>query len=217
MQLISHRERRITMDTDEKSMITEGNWDKFLTLEGEELLIVTRKHPFTIILPIFFITFVMCLMILSAAILFTTLFPSPSLFITTVLLFISILLTFITKSIMDWHFHLYVLTNRKILEVWYAPLYAHVMNDILLDQVNCTQIDSRRNGFLNELIDMGDVVLTFDRPTHQEEFIFKDISKSYKSGVFLTRKLLDRSLHRPAAVQPIWFKSYSKEMHVAKG
>lgn len=205
------------MDTDEKSMITQGNWDKFLTLNGEELLLVKRKHPFTIFFPILLITFIICLMIFCSAILFTTLFPSPSLFITTVLLFISLLLTFITKSIMDWHFHLYILTSRKILEVWYAPLYSHVMNDVLLDQVNCTQIDFRRSGFLNELIDMGDVVLTFDRPTHQEEFVFGDISKSYKLGVFLTQKLLDRSSQRQNVnIQPIWFKSYNRDVSVAK-
>lgn len=118
---------------------------------------------------------------------------------------------------MDWYFHLYILTNRKILEVWYAPLYSHVMNDVLLDQVNCTQVDFRRSGFLNEMLDMGDVVLTFDRPTHQEEFIFKDVSKSYKLGVFLTRKLLDRGSQQQATkIQPIWFKSYSRGVDVAK-
>jgi hypothetical protein len=206
------------MDTDEKAMIAQGSWDKFLTLDGEQLLLVKRRHPFTIFFPILLITFIICAMILCSAILFTNLFPSPSLFLTTVLLFMSVLLTFITKSIMDWYFHLYILTSRKILEVWYAPLYSHVMNDVLLDQVNCTQIDFRRNGFLNELLDMGNVVLTFDRPTHQEEFVFRDVSKCYKLGVFLTRKLLDRSSqNRNANVQPIWFKSYNRGMGVAKG
>jgi membrane-associated HD superfamily phosphohydrolase len=204
------------MDNDERAMIAQGNWDKFLTLNGEQLLLVKRRHPFVVFFPILFITFIVCLMIFCAAILFTTFFPSPSLFITTVLLLISVLLTFITKSIMDWYFHLYILTSRKILEVWYAPLYSHVMNDVLLDQVNCTQVDFRRSGFLNELMDMGDVVLTFDRPTHQEEFIFKDVSKCYKLGVFLTRKLLDRSTERQNNVQPIWYKTYSRGVDVAK-
>jgi hypothetical protein len=206
------------MDTDERAMITQGSWDKFLTLDGEKLLLVKRRHAFVIFFPILLITFIICLLIFCSAIFFTNLFPSPSLFITTLLLFISILLTFITKSIMDWYFHLYILTSRKILEVWYAPLYSHVMNDVLLDQVNCTQIDFRRNGFLNELLDMGDVVLTFDRPTHQEEFVFKDVNKCYKLGVFLTRKLLDRSPQRQAAnLQPIYFKPYHRNIDIANG
>lgn len=206
------------MDKEEKDMITQGNWSKFLTLDGEQLLLVKRRHPFVIFFPILLITFITCALILVSALLFINLFPSPSLFITTVLLLISVLLTFITKSIMDWYFHLYILTSRKILEVWYAPLYAHVMNDVLLDQVNCTQVDFRRNGFLNELMDMGDVVLTFDRPTHQEEFVFKDVSKCYKLGVFLTRKLLDRASNRQNNnVQTIWFKSYNRGFGTARG
>lgn len=189
-------------------MITQGSWDKFLTLNGEKLLLVRRRHPFVIFFPIMLISFIIGTLILFSGILFLNFFPSIPLFITTVLLLVSVLLTFITKSIMDWYFHLYILTTRKILEVWYAPLYAHVMNDVLLDQVNCTQIDFRRNGFMNEMLDMGDIVLTFDRPTHQEEFVFKDINKCYKLGVFLTRKLLDRNPDNPNnAISPIWFKS----------
>jgi len=207
------------MDTDEQAMITQGSWDKFLTLNGEKLLLVKRRHPFVIFFPILVTTFIICLMIFISAFFFTSLFPSPSLFITTVLLLISVLLTFITKSIMDWYFHLYILTTRKILEVWYAPLYAHVMNDVLLDQVNCTQVDFRRNGFLNQILDMGDVVLTFDRPTHQEEFVFKDVNKCYKLGVFLTRKLLDRQPQQNGAssMQPIYYKSYPRSVDIARG
>ena len=33
-------------------MIIQGKWNKFLTLEGEELLLVKRKHPFILFLPI---------------------------------------------------------------------------------------------------------------------------------------------------------------------
>jgi hypothetical protein len=208
------------MDTEEQSMITQGNWDKFLTLTGEKLLLVKRRHPFVIFFPILISTFIITLMIFCSAIFFTNLFPSPSLFITTVLLFISVLLTIITKSIMDWYFHLYILTTRKVLEVWYAPLYAHVMNDVLLDQVNCTQVDFRRSGFLNQIMDMGDVVLTFDRPTRQEEFVFKDINKCYKLGVFLTRKLLDnRSEQQQGATktQTMYFKPYPRSVDVARG
>jgi hypothetical protein len=91
------------------------------------------------------------------------------------------------------------------------------MNDVLLDQVNCTQIDFRRNGFLNEIMDMGDVVLTFDRPTHQEEFVFKDVNRCYKLGVFLTRKLLDRNSGRQNTnLQPIFFKPYPKGVDLAR-
>ncbi len=77
----------------------------------------------------------------------------------------------------------------------------------MLDRVNCTEIDLRTNGFMNELMDMGDIAITFDRPTHQEEFILKDIQGSHELANFLTQQLLDgRQLD--ISPQTIWFKQH---------
>jgi membrane-associated HD superfamily phosphohydrolase len=195
----------------DKTMIAAGHWDNFLTLEDERLLLVKRRHPLVVILPILLIAVLAAIFISCAFLLFSLILPSIPLFIITLLLIASVFLTLVTKCIMDWYFHLYILTSRKMLEVWYTPLYSHVMNDVLLDRVNCTQIDFNRNGFIKEMFDMGDIVITFDRPTHQEEFILKDVEQCYKLGVFLTQKLLDQVNRNANMVQPIWFKEHRSQ------
>ncbi len=77
------------------------------------------------------------------------------------------------RSIIDWYFNVYVVTSRKIIEVSYSPLSSHTINQVLLDQVRCTEIDTKIEGILNDVLDIGNVVITFDRPTHQEEFAFE--------------------------------------------
>jgi hypothetical protein len=189
-------------------MITSGNWNIFLTLKDEHLLLVKRTHPFMVIMPILFIGALTLFFISTAFVFFHTFFLSPSLFFVTALLLVSIGISVITKVIVDWYFHMYILTNRKILELRYTPLTSYSVNDVMLDRVNCTEIDLRSNGFLNEMIDMGDIHITFDRPTHQEEFILKDIQGSHELTTYLTQQLLDG--RQPSmSPQTIWFKQHA--------
>ena len=108
---------------------------------------------------------------------------------------------------------MYIVTNRKILELKYTPLTSYTVNDIMLDQVNCTEIDLISKGFLNEIIDMGDISITFDRPTNQEEFIFKDIQGSHELTIYLTQQLMDggRQTGIIPQTQTIWFKQHTPE------
>ncbi len=195
-----------------ENMITHGNWENFLTLEGEELLLVKRRHPFVVAFPLFILVLLTTIFFAAAFLLFIVITFSVQLFIISTLLIISLISTFLTKCIVDWHFHFYLLTTRKMLEVWYTPLYSYVVNDVLLDSVNCTQIDFRRNGIVQEILDIGDIVITFDRPTHQDEFVLKDVQECYRLGRFLTQKLLDKSeFHRSNNVDTIWFKQREKK------
>ena len=190
-------------------MITTGDWNIFLTLQNEQLLLVRRRHPFVVILPIFFITCLTLFFIGCGYLIFQNYFVSSSLFFVTALLLISIAISLITKTIVDWYFHMYILTNRKILEMQYTPLTSYLVNDVMLDRVSCTEIDLRTHGFLNELIDMGDVLITFDRPTHQEEFILKDVQRSHALANYLTQQLMDGKRHNGQPIQPIWFKQHA--------
>ncbi|MGI8419143.1 MAG: hypothetical protein ACR2LN_00705 [Candidatus Levyibacteriota bacterium] len=192
------------------SMITNGDWKVFLILRDEKLLLVKRKHPFVVIVPIFIISCLTLFFIGCAYILFQGFFGSPSLFFVTLMLLVSVAISVITKSIVDWYFHMYILTNRKILELRYSPLTSYLVNDVMLDRVSCTEIDLQTNGFLNELIDMGDVLITFDRPTHQEEFILKDVQRSHALANFLTQQLMDGRQPIHATYEPIWFKQHAK-------
>jgi hypothetical protein len=188
----------------EKAMIVQGNWQRFLTLSGERLLLVNRKHVFVLLSPMLVTIFLLSLMIAIAYMLFIHFFFSLSFFFVTVLLLVSLGISAITKIIVDWYFHLYIITSRKILEVWYTPLSSLVVSDILLDRVNCTEIDVQTHGIVGEMIDIGDIVITFDRPTHREEFILKDILGCHRIGTFLTKRLLDQT--PTSTVQTIWWR-----------
>jgi len=193
-------------------MIIWGDWRSFLSLKGEELLLVKRKHPFVIIAPIFLTSAFILVSLITAMYVFVNLLSSFPLFIATSILLLSIAMSIIAKTIIDWYFHLYILTNRKLVEVWYTPLASHAINGILLDQVNCTEIDVKTTGFFNEILGIGDINISFDRPTHQEEFILSNIQHSHELGVFLTQRLMDKHLSQRQIYgknnnqQTIWLK-----------
>ncbi len=192
----------------DKSRIATGDWKTFLTLRDENLLLVVRKHPYVVIFPILFLLILAVFFIGSAYFFFDRIFSSFSLFIVSSLIVISFSIGIIAKLIIDWYFHIYLLTNRKILEFRYTPLTSYVVNDVMLDRVYCTEIDFQTNGFVEDLIDLGDIIITFDRPTHQEEFIMKDIQACHEVGNFLTQQLLDGN-PKNDSFNPIWFSGHS--------
>lgn len=187
----------------DKNMIATGDWKTFLNLKDEKLLLVIRTHPFSVIFPIILLTFMSGLFCWGFYVIFLQFFASFPNFILTFLLIISGTIAIVTKIIIDWFFHVYILTNRKILEFRYTPLMSYVVNDVMLDRVFCTEIDLHTQGWMHDILDMGDIILTFDRPTHQEEFVLKDIIGSNKIGNFLTKELLDRNPTMP--ITPMWF------------
>lgn len=197
----------------QNGMITSGNWNIFLTLKGEELLLVKRRHPFVVLAPIVVICCLTIFFISSAFVLFRDIFSSTSLFFVTSLLMISVAISLCTKTIVDWYFHMYILTNRKILELRYTPLTSYIVNDVMLDRVNCTEVDLMSNGFFNELIDMGDICITFDRPTRREEFVLKDIQGSHELATYLTQQLLDGGVSQSTKIlqqqNTIWFRQHN--------
>jgi len=184
-------------------MIATGDWKTFVTLKGEKLLLVVRRHPFVVIVPIIVLILLTSLFIASSFIIFQNYFSSTSLFVATSLLLLSVCLGIITKIIIDWYFHVYIMTTRKILEVQYTPLTSYTVNDVMLDRVFCTEVDFQTNGWIHDLIDMGDIIITFDRPTHREEFVLKDIVSCHKISNFLTQQLMDGNTKE--LMSPIWY------------
>ena len=149
---------------------------KFITLPGEQLILAQRKHWYSFVFPILTLSFISIASI-SGLIILSFIFPSYIQLLFSFALFIAIAATtFIGKFIVDWYFNFYIITSKKIIEVSYKPLTSRHTNEILLDQVKCTEIDTRVDGIIHELLDIGDVIITFDRPTHQEEFALADMS-----------------------------------------
>ena len=115
----------------------------------------------------------------------------------------------IAKIIVDWHCHFYILTTNRILEVCYKPLFSNYINNIILNQVKSTEIDIEKTGIINQLLDIGNVIITFDRPTHQQEFRLMNIKDPKEIG-FLMSDVLD--IEKPDMMDaPIWYKSKNEE------
>lgn len=182
----------------------EKDLKKFNSFEGEEILIAKRNHPFSLYVPILTATLIMFSFFGLEFYLFASLFKHVNLFIITTLITLQIFGYVMIKLFIDWYFHMYVVTSKRILEFLYFPLFSDVINEVLLDQVRCTEIDVKINGLINEIIDRGSIVLTFDRPTHQEECVLCGIKNPREVGSYLTNVL---NAGNSNSFAPIWKKS----------
>lgn len=180
--------------------LTENDLKGCLTLPDEKIVIAKRKHPLipiTISLAIFFVG-------LFATALFTyvlTITSQPlNLTISFILIVLSLTSFAISKTIIDWYYHIYIVTTRKILEVKCVPFFSDMIDDVFLDQVRTTEVDTLIPSFIHELLDIGSVTVAFDRPSHDEVYTLSNIHNPRETASFLADSL--ESLMRPS---PVWF------------
>jgi len=178
-------------------------------LPGEKAVLTTKQHVFAIIPPLI----IAAILGVGAITVFFTISAYLHMFASLTLLGGSMLvlltLGLITKILVDWYFHLYLVTNRRILEIDYKPFFSQDVNDVLLDQVRCTEIDIKIHGYIHGLMDIGDIIITFDRPTHQQEFILHDIKSPRSHGT-----LLGHLLNTPKQTvnsQTVWYRQNDME------
>lgn len=158
---------------------------RFLTLDGEQLIYSTRQH-WSRLLPAFTLNLFLAV-IIASLIIFSSLIM-PFYFLTFLILGIVIFtvsLEILIKQLVEWFFHFYIVTNRKIVEVAYRPMYSKVIYEVLLDQVRCTEVDVKGNGLLNELFNVGTVLITFDRPTNEKIFTLEQVFEPRKVAMHL--------------------------------
>lgn len=158
---------------------------RFVTLPGEKLIFAQRKHWLIFAVPLFILslTGIMCL---ASLIIASSFFINYTfLLIPAYLLSLIFMLSLALRSIIDWYFNIYIITNRRIMEVSYSPLSSHQINEVLLDQVKCTEIDTKIEGVINDFLDIGHVTITFDRPTHEEAFVFSYLLNPRKIEAYL--------------------------------
>lgn len=162
---------------------------KFVTLPGEHLVFIQRKHWLTFGFPTILLAILgFIFIVLIGALLKLAPNYSP-LFLLTLSLGLTFIASLSLRSLIDWYFNFYVLTNRKIIVVSYTPLTYHKINQVLLDQVRCTEIDTKVEGIVNDFLDIGHIIITFDRPTHQEELVFEYIKHPRNIERFLQQTL----------------------------
>lgn len=160
-------------------------------LPGEVLHYIERKHWFVLVAPLLFLFLFLSLStgLTLAAALFIQINSAFLLLILTLIFLVTLALA--TKILVDWMFNFYVITSHKISETRINPLFADSISEILLKQVRCTEIDIVNHGIINQLLNKGDVHVTFDRPTHREEFVLSDISNPREIGMYLSSILLE--------------------------
>lgn len=202
---------------------------KFISLPEEKLILVQRRHPWVFILPVAaalifgIISSIASLLILPFVLLYL------HLFIPVVFLLFIFISSVTIKTVVNWYFNLYIVTNRKIIEVTFKPLSSREIDEVLLDQVKCTEIDARTGGIINELLDMGDVTITFDRPTHHEEFLFSNVQNPKRVETYLENALIadnpsyhedgngDRDLFNRARTDPKKWRYIEKIVRPRRG
>lgn len=149
---------------------------EFLTSKDEKILMWQRTHwifPLWNCLETLGMGF---LFIISSLVFLGRITESQKFFIVYEYFIFCLLLFLISKIVVDWYLHFYLVTNNKILEIRYSPFFSYKTNCVLLNQVHVTEIDNNKFGIIKELFDFGDITVTFDRPTHEDEFTFKNIA-----------------------------------------
>lgn len=187
--------------------ITEHNYSNFLNESDEKILAAVRVHPITI-LPILALSPLVTLSFLAVSVFSYYISGSILLLIISLLLSLSVGTMLFIKILTDWYFHSYIVTNRKIQEIAFSPFTSCIINEILLDQVKVTEVDMHTNGLIFDLLKIGDIMITFDRPTHLHEFELKNIKNYRKVGQILCQELV-RNNHEKIQrnTEAAWFRS----------
>ena len=190
--------------------ITEKDCLNFITLSGEQIQVIKRQHPFVLIGPIIGIILTSIFVFVLGNILNLLFIKS----ITTVIIFSLLIIlssfAFLLKAVLNWYYHLYVITSRKILEINCIPFFSDQIDDVFLDQVRTTEIDAHIPNFIYELLDIGDVTIAFDRPSHDEVFTLSKIKSPREVAA-----LLGKEFEEEMTQSPVWFKN-AETPHIAR-
>lgn len=182
------------------------NKKSLLTFPDEDILIAKRQHWLVLAATIITSTIVGLVFFLLVYLLFWVVLRDFLLLLIGLSTVIILTGSIIIKNVMNWYFHAYIVTNHKIMEFDCKPFFSEGVSDILLNLVRCTEIDTHTRGVINQMFDKGDIYITFDRPTHEEGFILKDIDSPRLTGELLNQVLI-ADLSNDKNQEATWVKS----------
>lgn len=165
--------------------IPKENIGNVITLPQEELIIAVRQHWFILGVGIISTVLLAIVLIIILYFIFHVFIQLSSSFISLSLITLAVAVAIMAKLTVDWYYHLYVVTTRKILEICCQPFFSDMVNDVFLDQVRTTEIDVTILTMVHEFLDMGDVVIVFDRPSHEMVFTLSNIENPRAVGAML--------------------------------
>lgn len=194
------------MNTPKQPVLTQSYRFSSLPSADDHILIFTRSHIFYLLEKIVLTVIGVLVMLVLSLVFFLTIYLSPLLLIATCCLLITFGTTMVIRAYIAWYFHFYLVTTRKIVEVCNIPFGNYFMNEILLDRVKCTEVDITSLGIINQLFRIGDVVVTFDRPTkHRDSFVFSNVSNSNTIKELLTDYLIESYSEKINISKNIWY------------
>ena len=191
-------------------------WSNSLALEAEKILFLQRKH-WLVLLPLV-ISIILGIILGLITLAYTSVQFSVG-FLTSIVLLLSLLTlsaSLLIKALTEWYFTIYILTSRRLLEICYTPLTSYILNNVLLEQVRCTEIDTTASGWLYKYLNIGDIIITFDRPTHRDAFVLQSIKNFHVLSRQLCSLLLPVQANQQSMLKSrvisdfptkvIWFK-----------
>lgn len=188
-----------------KDRLTDSQIEKFKLFENEELIFACREHWLPLVFRLLQTFLLGIFMAAACSSIFILLIHNIVLAASAFFLVMLITGMISVRVLVHWSFHMYIVTNKQIIEVHYNPLISHAINSVLLDQIRCTEIDVEMYGIIPELLGIGNVEITFDRPTHKEEFIIKDIRSPRTIANLLSAQIHQvGNSNRQQTIQPLW-------------
>lgn len=194
---------------DKPAELTKWVADPSRALLNERVLLRKRAHWYAVVERITAVTFIFLGIAFLIGLFFFHFLKDPILFFIILAILLILYTNTIIKFIMDWYCHFYILTNRRIMEISYSPLFFKDINNVIISQVKATEIDVEMEGILCQILDMGNVIVTFDRPTHTQEFRLENIHDPESAGLLLAESLDLRK--KETMDTPIWTHKRDKE------
>ncbi len=164
----------------------------FITLADEKLILAKRKHWFVTFCPILNTLFIAIILIATLYLSLHVYLSSLPLFISISLLVISVATSRIVKVIIGWYCHMYIITNRRIMEVRHVPFSSYHVNDLLLDQMRVAEIDIDVGTIFNEIVGKGDVIVQLDQLAREHAFRLSDVAEPRRTAMYLTQVFGER-------------------------
>ncbi len=197
--------------------LTDVQIAKFKLFDDEELIFACREHWLPLTLRLVRQAISGLVIAIALSFIFTIFLKSIPLAINGFLLIVVLTNIIAVRELIHWCYHLYIATNKQLIEVHYSPLLSHAINSVLLDQIRCTEIDVEMYGIIPELIGIGNVAITFDRPTHKEEFVIRGIRSPRAIANMLSAQIhqalpnFQKQITQPQ--QLLWIKELKKNKY----
>jgi hypothetical protein len=80
------------------------------------------------------------------------------------------------------------------------PFYTDNVDEVFLDQVRTTEVDVQVPTMIHDFLNIGSIVISFDRPSHDKMFVISNISNPRRLGFHIAD-----ALEVLMQSTPVWF------------